>query len=66
MFLNYSRVKSEVTDFLGERRFNDQAKSVYNIGFIHDLPRWGVSFGVTFRKQGDAFSRLLQRLRPRR
>jgi len=59
VFLNYSWVKSEVADFLGERRFNDQAKSVYNIGFIHDLPLWGVSFGATYRKQGDAFSRVL-------
>lgn len=59
VFLNYTWVKSEVTDFLGERRFNDQAKSVYNIGFIHDLPRWGASFGATYRKQGDAFSRVL-------
>jgi outer membrane receptor protein involved in Fe transport len=59
VFLNYSWVNSEVTDFLGERRFNDQARSVYNVGFIHDLPSWDVSFGATFRKQGDAFSRLL-------
>lgn len=59
VFLNYSWVKSEVKDFLGERRFNDQAKSVYNIGFIHDLPLWGASFGATYRKQGDAFSRVL-------
>ncbi len=41
VFLNYSWTKSEVRDFLGERRFNDQAKSVYNIGFIHDLPSLG-------------------------
>jgi hypothetical protein len=59
VFLNYSWVKSEVTDFLGERRFNDQAKSVYNIGFIQDLPRWHVSFGATYRNQGDAFSRVV-------
>jgi outer membrane receptor protein involved in Fe transport len=59
VFLNYSWVKSEVNDFLGERRFNDQAKHVYNIGFIHDLPRWETSFGATYRNQGDAFSRVL-------
>jgi TonB-dependent receptor len=59
VFLNYTWVKSEVTDFLGERRFNDQARSVYNIGFIQDLPRWGASFGATYRKQGNAFSRVL-------
>ena len=59
VFLNYSQLKSEIEDFLGERRFNDQAKSVYNIGFIHDLPILGASFGATYRKQGDAFSRVL-------
>ncbi len=59
VFLNYSWVNSKVGDFLGDRRFNDQAKSVYNIGFIQDLPLFGVSFGATYRKQGDAFSRVL-------
>jgi outer membrane receptor protein involved in Fe transport len=59
IFANYSWVKSEVDDFLGERRFNDQAKYVYNVGFIHDIPAWGTSFGATYRKQGDAYTRLL-------
>ena len=59
VFLNYSYLNSKVTDFIGERRFNDQAKSVYNIGFIQDLPSLGASFGATYRKQGDAFSRIL-------
>lgn len=59
VFLNYSYLNSKVTDFIGERRFNDQAKSVYNIGFIHDLPSLGASFGASYRKQGDAFSRIL-------
>jgi outer membrane receptor protein involved in Fe transport len=59
VFANYSYVKSEVDDFLGERRFNDQAKFVYNVGFIHSLPSVGASFGATFRKQGDAHARLL-------
>lgn len=59
VFVNYSWVKSEVTDFIGERRFNDQAKNVYNVGFIHDLPQWGASFGATYRKQGSAFGRVL-------
>lgn len=59
VFLNYSYLKSEVEDFIGERRFNDQAKSVFNIGFIQDLPDVGASFGMSFRKQGDAFSRVL-------
>lgn len=59
VFLNYSYVESEVGDFFGERRFNDQAKSVYNVGFIHSLPALGASFGATFRRQGDARARLL-------
>ena len=59
VFLNYSCVNSEVEDFMGTRRFNGQAKSVYNIGFIQDLPSIAASFGMTFRKQGDAYERLL-------
>ena len=59
VFLNYSWVNSSVDDFMGSRRFNDQAKSVYNIGFIQDLPNLGASFGLTYRKQGDAYARLL-------
>ncbi|NDK39617.1 TonB-dependent receptor [Pseudoxanthomonas gei] len=59
VFLNYSYLDSKVTDFIGERRFNDQARSVYNVGFIHDLPSLGTSFGATYRNQGDAFSRIV-------
>ena len=59
VFANYSWLDSEVTDFIGERRFNDQARSVYNIGFIHDMPSIATSFGATYRSQGDAFSRIL-------
>jgi outer membrane receptor protein involved in Fe transport len=59
VFLNYSYLDSKVTDFIGERRFNDQARSVYNIGFIQDLPSLAASFGATYRNQGDAFSRIL-------
>lgn len=59
VFLNYSYLNSKVTDFMGERRFNDQARSVYNIGFIQDLPSLAASFGASYRKQGDAYSRVL-------
>ena len=59
VFANYSWLDSKVTDALGERRFNDQARSVYNIGFIHDMPAFAASFGATYRKQGGAFSRIL-------
>lgn len=59
VFLNYSWLDSEVTDFLGERRFNDQAKYVFNVGFIQDLPELGAAFGATYRKQGEAFGRVV-------
>ena len=59
VFVNYSWVNSKVDDFMGERRFNDQAKYVYNLGFIQDLPELAASFGVTYRKQGDAYARVL-------
>ena len=58
-FFNYSWLDSEVTDEFGERRFNSQSDYVYNIGFIHDLPTLEASFGVTYRKQGDALSRVV-------
>ena len=43
----------------GSRRFNDQSKYVLNVGFIQDLPDWGAAFGATYRKQGDAFGRIV-------
>ncbi len=58
VFFNYSWLDSEVTDFAGDRRFNDQSGYVYNIGFIQDIPTWAAAFGVTYRKQGDAFGRV--------
>lgn len=59
VFLNYSWLNSRVDDFLGQRRFNDQARNVLNVGFIQDLPTLGAAFGVSYRRQGDAFSRVL-------
>ena len=58
VFLNYSWLDSQVEDFLGERRFNDQSDYVVNFGFTHDIPAWGAAFGATYRKQGDAFGRI--------
>jgi outer membrane receptor protein involved in Fe transport len=58
-FFNYSWLDSEVTDEFGDRRFNSQSDFVYNVGFIHDMPTLEASFGVTYRKQGDAFSRVV-------
>jgi outer membrane receptor protein involved in Fe transport len=59
VFFNYSWLDSSVRDFMGRRRFNNQARSLYNIGFIQNLPRWDSSFGVSYRKQGEARSRVL-------
>jgi outer membrane receptor protein involved in Fe transport len=59
VFLNYSWLDSKVDDDFGERRFNNQAKSVFNFGFIHDIPSWDAAFGASYRRQGDAYSRIL-------
>jgi outer membrane receptor protein involved in Fe transport len=59
VFLNYSYLDSKVTDEFSKRRFNSQAESVFNIGFIQDLPAFGASFGMSYRKQGEAYSRVV-------
>jgi len=59
IFLNYSWLDSEIEDMFGKRRFNDQSKQVYNFGFIQDLPRFAAAFGASYRKQGDAFGRIV-------
>lgn len=59
VFGNISWLDSEITDFAGKRRFNGQSEYVYNVGFIQDLPKWGVAFGATHRKQGAAFDRVI-------
>lgn len=59
VFLNYSWLDSSVDDFMGERRFNSQSDYVFNVGFTQDIPTWGAAFGATYRKQGDAASRIV-------
>ena len=59
LFGNLSWLDSEITDELGERRFNNQSKYVYNFGFIQDFPTFGAAFGPTYRKQGAAYSRVI-------
>lgn len=59
IFGNFSYLDSEITDFLGKRRFNDQSKYVYNFGVIQDFPSFGAAFGATYRKQGSAFGRVI-------
>ena len=59
VFLNYSWLDSSIEDFIGDRRFNSQSDYVLNFGFTQDIPTWGAAFGATYRKQGDAESRVL-------
>ena len=58
VFFNYSWLDSDIDDFMGDRRFNDQADYVLNVGFIQDMPSWGAAFGMTYRQQGEAFGRV--------
>lgn len=59
VFANYSWLDSEVDDFLGTRRFNDQSDFVFSVGFIQSLPQIKAAFGVSYREQGDAFGRVV-------
>lgn len=59
IFGNFSYLDSEITDFAGTRRFNDQSEYVFNVGLIQNLPSLGAAFGATYRKQGDAFGRVV-------
>lgn len=59
VFLNYSWLDSDVNDEFGSRKFNSQSDYVLNVGFIQDLPTWGAAFGATYRKQGEAYSRVI-------
>ena len=59
VFVNASWLDSKVEDFAGERRFNSQSDYVLNFGFTQDIPTWGAAFGATYRKQGDALSRIV-------
>ncbi|MFZ5617153.1 MAG: TonB-dependent receptor plug domain-containing protein [Pseudomonadota bacterium] len=58
-FANVTWLDSNIDDIFGSRRFNDQSKYIYNVGVIHDFPVFGAAFGVTYRKQGDAFGRIV-------
>lgn len=59
VFLNASWLDSNIDDVFGERRFNGQSDFIVSAGFTHDIPTWGAAFGASFRKQGDAFGRVL-------
>lgn len=57
VFGNLSLLESDITDELGERRFNGQSNIVYNAGFIQNFPGIDAAFGATYRKQGAAIDR---------
>ncbi len=59
VFGNLALLDSNITDEFGERRFNDQSKYVYNFGAIQNLSGFGAAFGATYRKQGEAFGRVV-------
>jgi iron complex outermembrane recepter protein len=59
VFGNLALLDSNITDEFGERRFNDQSKFVYNFGAIQNFPKLGATFGATYRKQGEAFGRVV-------
>ena len=59
IFGNLGLIDSSIDDIFGTRRFNDQSKYVYNMGFIHDFTTINAAFGVTYRKQGAAYGRVI-------
>jgi iron complex outermembrane receptor protein len=59
IFGNLGLIDSSIRDFAGKRRFNGQSKYVYNFGAIQNVPKAGVAFGATYRKQGSAIDRLV-------
>lgn len=59
VFGNLALLDSNIRDEFGERRFNNQSKYVYNFGAIQNLPDFGAAFGATYRKQGEAYGRVV-------
>lgn len=56
-FLNYTLLDSEVEDpyFEGlDRRFSGQAEYVYNLGLEHENESLGLSYGMSYQRQGSA------------
>ncbi len=65
VFANYTYLQSEVTDAQTglDRRFRNQPSNVYNFGFIHSIPAWGVSFGSTYSGRDAGFQEELDEIR---
>lgn len=64
VFFNYTWLESEVLDpWTGvERRFRNQPQNVWNVGFIQNLPDWGVSFGASLYGRDEGFESGLDEL----
>lgn len=59
VFGNLALLDSTIEDEFGERQFNDQSEYVYNFGAIQNIPQYGAAFGATYRKQGEAYGRVV-------
>ena len=57
LFFNYTWMDSEVTDpFTGEERpFRNQPSNVYNLGFIHTVNAWDMSFGASLYGRDEGY-----------
>ncbi|HYD45299.1 MAG TPA: TonB-dependent receptor, partial [Phenylobacterium sp.] len=57
VFFNYTWLDSEVDDvYVGiERPFTNQPSNVFNIGFIHTVPQWDVSFGASYYQRDKGY-----------
>lgn len=59
IFGNLALVGSSIEDEFGKRAFNGQSEYVYNVGFIQNFPSFGAAFGASYRKQGEAYDRVI-------
>ena len=61
IFANYTRLWSERDDpITGEDvRVDYQPEYIYNVGVTHNVPDWGMSFGLSYQKQGKSNFRTL-------
>ena len=64
LFFNYTWMESEVEDpYTGvDRPFRNQPQNVYNVGFIHNLPTWDVSFGASLYGRDEGYESGLDEL----
>ncbi|GAA0640031.1 TonB-dependent receptor plug domain-containing protein [Brevundimonas lenta] len=57
LFFNYTWMDSEVTDpWTGDKRpFRNQPQNVYNVGFIHTVNSWDMSFGASIYGRDEGY-----------